>query len=219
MVGRRDVRDFVPTQPRHVAGGAVVVGIPLAARRLGQPAAPLILAVALQAPSPVIAGPLKVGWLAVRVVARDAAQLARAGPVAPALVHLLHLADELVRGGPLGPLEHRPHQVERQPGAEVVVAAVELDDPLLAYQVALLADGIAAGLQRRRIHDRGVAASTAGADVQLAGPVAPLAADRVAAESGRPIPVHRPLDRLDPVRVAVQAGGDHSPVEVGVAPR
>ena len=55
-------------------------------------------------------------------------------------------------------------------------------------------------------------------DVKLAGPVAPLAADRVALEDRRLISVDGARHRLDPVRVAVQARRGDRPVEVGVHP-
>lgn len=75
MVGRRHVGDVGSTQPRHVAGGAVVLAVPLAARRLRQAAAPIV-GVARQAALAIIAGPLLGARPTMRVVARDAAQRA-----------------------------------------------------------------------------------------------------------------------------------------------
>src|SRR5262249_56443602 len=42
------------------------------------------------------------------------------------------------------------------------------------------------------------------------------AANGVAPKDRRLIPVARPLHRLDPVGMAIQAGGDHRPVEMGI---
>ena len=50
--------------------------------------------------------------------------------------------------------------------------------------------------------------------MQFAGPMAPLAADRVALEDRRLITVGRARYRLGPVRVAEQASGHDRPVEV-----
>ena len=96
--------------------------------------------------------------------------------------------------------------------------AVDPLDALVADQVALLADGVPKrGLQTRGVDDRHVpAADELGMrDMELAGPVAALAADRVALEDRRPIPVERAADhRLDPVGVAEQACGLDRSVEM-----
>ena len=125
-------------------------------------------------------------------------------------MHLLDLADEAVLGRAGGRLEHRPELMERQPRPIILIATIHLHDAPMAHQVALLADRISErGLQLGGVDDRHVPAIDDGrdCDVELAGPVAALAADRVALEDRWPITVDRARHRLDPVRVAVQAEG------------
>src|SRR5262249_51548978 len=161
-------------EARHVAGGAVVLAAPLATGRLREAAT--AIGVAFQAAASEIARPLLGRRPTVRIVAGDAAEPACAGAEATALVHLLDLADEAVLVPARGALEHRPDAMERQPGPEIVVPAVELHDALLAQQVALLADGVAArGLQRGGVDDRllPLVSGAGTTDMEFAGPVAP----------------------------------------------
>src|SRR5262245_23391865 len=89
-----------------------------------------------------------------------------------------------------GAHERREKQVQRQTRAEVVQAAPVADGPHLAFEVALLANGLAeCPVEAARV-DNGVVGAfrqrllaAARRDVQLAGTVAALAADGVAVES------------------------------------
>src|SRR5205823_1229018 len=110
-----------------------------------------------------------------------APQPAATAAEATAFVHLLDLADETVLGRARRPLEHRPGPMERQPGSKILGTTVQLHDAPLADQVTLLADGIPERwLQRGGVDDREVPAvdDRRTPHVELAGPVAPLAADR-----------------------------------------
>ena len=224
MDGRRDVGDVGRRRPRHVAGDAAILGA------LGQPGqgwqCASLVGVAFQATAPEI-GVLRLGGgLVVRVVTGDAAEGAVAGPVAEALVHLLDVAGVAVLRGQPRPDEHRLEPRQRQTGSVVLqVAAVPLD-PLLAQQVALFADVVAQ--QRRQVARVDDARPGPGdvqrlADVQLAGAVAALAADRMPPEDRRLVAVLRPRHVRDPVGVAIQALGGDRPLEpvglLGIARR
>src|SRR5436309_3098287 len=109
-------------------------------------------------------------------------------------MHLLDLADEAVFGGAPGRNQGRPKALERQAGPVLLVAAARTDNALLAHQVALFADGIPERrLQLGRVHNPQVQGvdDLGTCDVELAGPVASFAADRVAPEDWRPITVDR----------------------------
>src|SRR5439155_21504580 len=143
------------------------------------------IGVALQAALPVIGHRLPGCRELMRIVAGNASESPPTRAEAAAFVHLLDLADETVLGRAGGPLEHRPEPMERQPGSKILSPTVQPHDAPLADQVALLADGISErGLQRGGIDDREIpAADDRGTShVELTGPVAPLAADRLAPE-------------------------------------
>jgi hypothetical protein len=134
-------------------------------------------------------------------------------------MHLLDLADHAVLVRARGGLEYRPDLMEWQPWPIVLIPTVDPQDASLTVEVALLTDRVPErGLQVRGIDDGHVpAAGRRGKrHVQLARPVAPLAADGMALEDRRPIAVDRARDRIDPVRVAVQASRHDRAVEVEV---
>ena len=217
MIDRRGMNDVGGPRPRHVAADAVILAAPLPTDRRRQPAA--AIGVTLQATVPVIAHPLLRGRQPMRIVAGDATEPAVTGAEATALVHLLDLADEPIRRRARRLLEHRPDPIKGQSGPEILIATVELHHALVAQQMTLLADAIPErGLQRSGVDDRQIpAVDDAGTiHMPLTRPMTPLAADRVVPEDRRLISVDRPVYRLDPVGVTVQARGDDHPVEVGV---
>src|SRR5215213_1584780 len=112
--------------------------------------------------------------------------------------------------------------MKRQAGAVVELAAAARHHSLLALQVALLANGVAERhLQPGRVDDAVVGAvrrpRAVPADVQLARPVAALAADRVAPEGRLAVAVDRALDVVSVVAVAEQAPRRDRAAEVLIA--
>jgi len=174
--------------------------------------------VALQAALPEV-GDLHSGFgQPMRIVAGDTPKAASARAKAAALVHLLDLVDEPILRGP-GGRERYPELMEWQARSKVLIPAIQSLDPLETAQVTLLAYGITQrGLEGARVDDRDVAAvdHRGPLDVKLAWTVAPLAADRIAPEDRRLIPIDRTGHVLDSITVAEQATRNDRPFEVEV---
>ena len=208
VISHRRVSDVSGPAPGHVAVDATVVGLAGAAVGLGDAAGPGL--VAGEAARAVVLDPLGRPRAAVRVVAGRAAEGAAAGGVAAAGVHLLDLADGPGAAGRPRLDEDRDELVEREPRAEVPLLVAGPEEAVGPLEVALLADRLAgrrgqvAGIDDRRVEASGAYARPA--DVQGAGAVAPLAADRPEVQRGR-IAVEGAPGRRRAVDVAGQAAG------------
>jgi hypothetical protein len=152
------------------------------------------------------------------VVARRAAETALARAETATHFHLFRLPDEL------GFLLLRPavdgeEFDQRKPRAIVEHFAVETFDPVVALEVALLADSVSQRrLQMPRIDDRPVSSidHLRVLRVQFAWAVAPLATNRVAAEDWLFIPVQGVRDRFDSVGMAKQTASIDWPIKVEI---
>src|SRR5262249_55245763 len=142
--------------------------------------------------------------LRVWIVAGDAAELPTAGGEATAQLHLLDVVDRvwIVQ---VGVDENVPELAQWHSGAAVEQRAPAAQHAGRALEVALLAAGVAQPrLQLRRVDDR--VRLPAHRDVQLAGPMAALAADRgLGAEKRLLVLVHLAGDGLDAVGMAEEA--------------
>ena len=139
VVGRRRVGDVRHGRTRHVARDAVVApppGLPLGRR---QRAAPLF--VARQATLAVVGGLRRRRGQPVRVVARNATELALALAETAARLHLLDVPDRLEPASfRFLHQEDRPEPVQRQAWAEVERLAARPGEAERALKVALLTD-------------------------------------------------------------------------------
>ena len=156
----------------------------------------------------------------VRVVARSAAQVPRAGLKTATghylfdLTHCLLAVLELRR-----PHEDRPILVQGQAGAIIEGVAALAHEPNLPLKMALLTNGLAQlGGQVTRIYDgpirrlRPVRILAAAVHVQGARTVTAFTADPVAVKDGRAITVASVFNSFDLVGVAEQAGDFNRPL-------
>ena len=145
------------------------------------------------------------------------------GSEADALAHLLDVTHDLVVGRfGVGPDQDGLEEVQRQAGAVVRQLAARPRHDLLALKVALLADVAAkGGGQVGRVDDRLLAPGhgLGPLDVELARPVASLAADGVPLEGRQPRPARLLRRPRHPIRVAKQAFVRHHPIEPTVLVR
>src|SRR5439155_15792547 len=113
---------------------------------------------------------------------------------------------------------NRPEQVERQARAKIKWLPVAARDARLAVEMALLADRFAQGrLQMPWIDDRVVSpldgcCGLAAGDVQCAGTMTALAANRAALKERQAIAIDRMWHRLGLVAMTEQAAGLYLPV-------
>ncbi len=130
------------------------------------------------------------------------------------------MSDRFVAAHPLGRTdEDRQKHLQGQTRTVIERFSTVPDDARLAQQMALLADGLSqgrpqvTGVDDGRVRAVQDVAALAAFDVQLARPVAPLAADGVAAEDRLLVVAQRVGDRLDAVAVAEQTIGVDRPLE------
>jgi hypothetical protein len=217
MIGDRDVHDIRAGRHGHVTGDTTVLGAPDQAFRDRKTAtAALMAAQALLAEESELL--LRRGEL-VRVVTGNATKLPLGLSITTAGLHLLDVPDRLV----LSPVRGVIDCVEGGGGktGSIVerVTAGQLD-PMIAQEVALLADGRAErGLEMPRIDDGQVKAihHLLPCRMQLARTVASLAANRVASKDRILVQIDRELDWLDAVRMTEQALGLNGSLEMVVA--
>ena len=168
---------------------------PRACRSADGKAQPLLF-VARQAALAVVGGLGRRRRQPVRVVARDAAELALARAETATRFHLLDLPDRLeLASVAVLPEEDRQEPVQRQARAEVEKLTARPGEAERALEMALLTDRFPqCGGQIGRVDDRqvGLGRRPTPLHVQLAGAVAALAADGVALEDRRLVAVQRP---------------------------
>ena len=211
--GRRGVRDVDGGRPRHVTVNATVVLILCEAIGLRQRAP--VVRVAFQTAVAEI-GDALLGFRAlVRVVTRDAAELARALLVTTTGLHLLDMADHLdfFERAFRGRKKTDQKRCNGNPEAEVVPFATGMQDAEVPFEVALLADRIATrGVQAAGVDDGQVHAidDFLTLHMQRARPVATLAADGETLEGRRAIAVVRPGHKLGVIGVS-RRGSRHRP--------
>jgi hypothetical protein len=200
-----------------MALGAIVSTIPLEPGFRRKAAAPI--GMTLQTAMPVIGCFHRGSGKVMRIVARNTAELTLASLEASTLAHLFKLADETALCLLRRLDKHSPELLQRQPRPVVLLLPKSPQNPLVAYEMALRADGIPkSGREISRVNDRKVltAFDRRRRDVELARSVAAFTTDRVTLKDRRPILVDWTCDKLNPISVAEQTAGSDRPVEMVV---
>jgi hypothetical protein len=155
----------------------------------------------------------------VRVVTRNATQLALRALKTPAFVHLLDLTGEPVVSRTFPRHERRPELIERQARPKVFTLNARPAHAPPCDQVALLAHRVPKRrLQMRGVHDRHVSSPrhSRTPNVQLSGTVAALTTDGMSLKDWRPVPVDRSRRPFESIAVTEQAVRQYRPVKVVV---